>query len=219
MRRAIFILILSVLSLTRIHSQFSLATDFNLQRSFKENQRYWAVGQTVYLHYQLSHRNGAFGSFVYYSNGRFENELQATAKGPITTPQQITYISRTKMSFKEIVFGWKHYFAGSASDEHGLNLYSLLGLGLIFGHVENLHSMPIDTSVYYVPVLQGNRNFKRLTLDLGAGVEIPLGAEIYLYTELKAPIPITYFPSRYLLVSKYAPLTTSLSLGFRIFFD
>jgi len=140
------------------------------------------------------------------------------AKSPITIPQQIAYNNRTQLSFKHFSLGWKRYIKGAANAEARLNIYGLAGFGLLMGHVSNDHSVTLDTTVYTVPVRAGEASFKRLTLDMGAGAEVPLGGNFYIYLEGKTLIPITDYPSPYMLPAKYAPLTASLHLGLRILF-
>jgi hypothetical protein len=69
----------------------SVATDLDLQRSFKKEQRYWAVGQAVQLHFHFSQKDGLYSWISYYSDGKFSNDLIAEAKLPATNPQQVNY--------------------------------------------------------------------------------------------------------------------------------
>ena len=200
-------------------AQFSLATDFSLQRSIREGQQYWAVGQTVTGQFNFSAKNAAYAWFCYYTKGKFNNDITATAKSPVTVPQNINYTNQASLGFKEISIGWKHYFLGSYNAEDKWNLYTVLGLGLMLGVVENTQTSNIDTSMYMNPVLPGKANFKRLTYDVGLGVEKPVGGDVYLYLEGKSFIPSTDYPSDHLLVNHNAPLTINLSFGIRILFD
>jgi hypothetical protein len=70
-----------------------------------------------------------------------------------------------------------------------------------------------------VPLLSGESGFKRLTVDLAAGWEFPLNNGINIYSELKAWIPASDYPSKYLLVNDNAPLILSFNFGLRIYFD
>lgn len=200
-------------------TRFSLATDFSVLRSFKSDQRYWAVGQTVAGHFHLSPRDGLFVWISYYSNGKFSNQYEATARSIFTNPYRVNFDNRSKLSFKHISMGWKHYLCKNPTNEKGMGWYGLAGLGLMIGRIENSQSQVFDTTVYNVPVFAGKGNFKRLTLDLGTGVEVPIGADIYIYTEAKAMIPVSYYPSNYLFNSKYAPLTGCFNIGLRILFN
>jgi hypothetical protein len=199
--------------------QFSLATDFSLLRSFKKEQQYWAVGQTVHLHFHFTPRDGVYAWIAYYSDGKFRNDLTASAKSPATTPQQVNYQNKAQMRFKHVSLGWKRYLKGNADAEKNLNIYSYAGFGLMIGRVINTHSPGVDTSRYIVPVASGKANFKRLTFDLGLGLEVPVGGDIFLYFEGRALVPTTDYPSKYLFVNKNAPFTGIANLGMRILFD
>ena len=156
---------------------------------------------------------------AYYSNGKFSNHPSATAKSPFTLPQQIDYTNDAQMRIKHISVGWKHYLKGAYNIEDKWSLYGYAGFGLLLGSIENQHSVSIDSAEYYIPVFKGKANFKRLTLDLGLGYEIPLGGDIYFYMEGRAFLPTTDYPSNYLFLNKKAPLTGSLNTGLRILFD
>jgi hypothetical protein len=198
---------------------FSITTDLGLQRSIKKEQQYWAVGQTVHVHFHFTPKNGAYAWISYYSDGKFKNDLIATAKQPATNPQQINYTNSAAMRFKHFSVGWKHYFKGESDIEGGWSLYGYSGFGLLLGRVINSHSVLIDTTLYNVPVRSGKANFKRLTLDLGLGWEIPLGGNVYFYNEGRAWIPTTDYPSKYIFINKNAPFVASLNFGIRILFD
>jgi len=88
----------------------------------------------------------------------------------------------------------------------------------MMGRVNNVINRVIDTSAYKLPVSDGKGNFKRLTLDLGLGYEAPIGGDVYLYFEGRSLIPISNYPSEYLYINGYAPLTASAQLGLRILF-
>ena len=199
-------------------ARFSIATDLGLQRSFKKGQQYWAGGHTIQAQFHFTSKDGAYAWISYYTNGKFDNNVIATAKSPATVPQQINYLNHALMRFKQISIGWKKYLKGSFDKEEGWNLYGYAGFGLILGRVDNSHSVSIDTVVYKVPVRMGKANFKRLTLDLGLGWEVPLGADIYFYAEGRAWIPTTDYPSKYIFVNDNAPLVGMINAGIRILF-
>jgi len=199
-------------------ARFSLATDASLLRSFKKDQRYWSIGQTVHFHFNFSARSGAYAWFAYYSNGKFSNAVSATAKSATTNPQSVSYRNKAEVQFKHISLGWKQYLKGSFDAEAGWNIYGYAGFGLMLGHIQNEHSISIDTSIYNVPVLSGKAGFKRLTLDIGLGVEYPVGAEVFIYFEGRALVPTTDYPSKYLFVNDNAPFTAVANLGVRILF-
>ena len=199
-------------------TQFSLATDVSVLRSFKETQQYWAIGQTVKFHFNFMPKDGAYAWLAYFADGKFVNGLTAIAKSPTTTPQQIDYFNGSALRFEHISLGWQHYLHGKFNSEYW-NLYAYGGFGLMIGRVVNTPTTPIDTSMYHVEVLSGKGHFKRLTFDLGLGAELSLSAAVYMYLEARAMVPTTYYPSPYLLVNYKAPFTGAGSFGFRILFD
>lgn len=200
-------------------TRFSLATDLSVQHNFKKEQRFTVIGHTVQAQFHLTPTEGVYVWFVYYSNGRFKNNLAATAKSSATTPQQISYVNSANMRLKEISIGWKKYLKGNAEAEKGINLYAYAGFGLMLGRVENTHSViGIDTAVYNVPVINGRANFKRLTLDPGIGIDKYLGGDMFVYTEARVWIPTDGYPSRYIYINDKAPWAGMLSLGLRVLF-
>jgi len=204
-----------------VHSQipgFSVATDLTLQRNFKEEQRFWAFGQTINAIFHLDAQNGVYAWFSHYSNGKFRNNITATAKSPATTPQQIRFVNNGKMRLKELSIGWRKYLLGTFDAEKKINIYGYAGFGLLLGSIENTQSVNVDSAIYNVPVLSGKANFKRLTFDLGIGVEKPIGGDFYLYTECRAWIPTTDYPSKYIFVNENAPFTGMFCAGLRLLF-
>lgn len=197
---------------------FSLATDLGLQRSFKKEQRYFAGGHTVHALFHFTQKGSVYAWIAYYSPGKFNNALTATAKSSTTTPQEISYLSSAEMRFKHFSVGWRNYFKGSYASEEGFNLFGYAGFGLMLGRVLNGHSVFIDTATYDVPVYTGKANFKRLTLDIGGGWEIPIGGDVYFYTEGRLWIPTTDYPSKHIFINENAPFVASLNFGVRILF-
>ena len=198
--------------------RFSTASDLGLQRSSKKGQQYWAGGHTIQVQFHFAPKDGAYAWISYYTNGKFSNNVTATAKSPATSPQQINYVNKALMRFKHISIGWKRYLKGTFNTEEGWNIYGYAGFGVILGRIENTHSVSIDTVVYKVPVRVGKANFKRLTLDLGIGWEIPLGADVFFYAEGRAWIPTTDYPSKYIFINDNAPLVCMINAGIRILF-
>lgn len=199
--------------------QFSLSTDATVMRSFRKDQQFWAFGQTITGHFHFTPKNGVYTWLTYYTNGKFNNNVTAGAKAVITTPSEIQYVNQALLRYKHISIGWKHYFKGAYNNEDNWNLYGYAGFGLLFGGIENKHSVAIDTASYYLPVLSGKANFKRLTYDLGLGYERPMGGDFSIYIESRVFIPAMGYPSPYLFVNKRAPLAASANLGLRILFD
>jgi len=165
-------------------------------------------------------KGGAYASLSYSSYGNFTNQLSATAKDSTTSPQLISFDNHAQIRFQQVSLGFKHYFVGTTDAEIKFNLYTITGLGLIFGRVTNKYSTSIDTSLYNAPVqpVNGSGHFKRLTLDLGLGWEVPLGSDVFLYMTGKVWIPTSDYPSKYLFVNDNAPLVGMIGLGIRILF-
>jgi len=200
--------------------RISGSTDLMILRSFKNDQRFWAVGQNIIVDWDFTSKGGAYASLSYSSYGKFTNELSATAKAATTSPQQISFDNNAQIRFEQISLGFKHYFVGSTDAEVNWNLYTITGFGLMFGRVTNDYSTSIDTSLYNAPQqpVNGNGHFKRLTLDLGVGWEIPLSADFYLYASGKVWIPTSDYHSKYLFVNDNAPLIAMFGIGVRILF-
>jgi len=205
-----------VFSQTRV----SIETDISLQRNFKKEQHFWTIGQSVTVNWHFNPREGAYALVCYYSNGNFKNELSATAKSPVTSPQQLSFVNKAQVRLEQISFGWKRYVVGTSDAEKNWNLYVFAGFGLIFGKATNNYSIAIDTALYNTPSrpVNGSGHFKRLTLDVGLGWEVPLGGDIFIYSQAKAWIPTTEYPSRYLFVNNNAPFAAMISAGLRILF-
>lgn len=221
MIRRPFILFLSILFCLESFSQqfqFSVATDLSTQRNFKKEQQYWAIGQTVHLHFHITPKDGVYTWFAYYSNGHFKNNLVATAKSGVSFPQQIPYVNSARMRLKHLSVGWRRYLKGAADEENKWNLYFYAGFGLLLGRVENSHSVSIDTARYYVPVRTGKANFKRLTLDPGIGWERDMGGDFFIYAETRLWIPTTDYPSNFIFVNSSAPFTAMINVGIRLLF-
>jgi hypothetical protein len=200
-------------------TQFSLVTDFTILRSFIKEQRFWIIGQTVAGHFNFTPKDGMYAWFTYSGKGKFSNWLAATAKSVFTIPLQVDYTNNAIMVFNHISIGWKHYLKGAYNIENKWNLYGYAGFGLLFGKIENTHSVAIDSADYFIPVFKGKAYFKRLTLDLGLGYEVPAGGDVFFYLEGRALIPTTDYPSNYLLINDNAPLMGSFNIGVRILFD
>ena len=198
--------------------RFSFASDVSIQRNFKKEQQYWAVGHTTHAVFHLTPKDGIYLWFAYYSNGRFQNSLNATAKSAFTLPQQIHYTNSGRMRLKQFSVGWRKYLKGTPDSESKWNVYGYAGFGLLLGRIDNVHSLTIDTAAYTLPVRSGKANFKRLTVDLGVGWEAPIGGDFYFYTEGRVWIPTTDYPSDYLFVNDNAPFVAMLCTGIRIIF-
>ena len=222
-KKVSFLIIISLLLLSNLYSfsQFSIASDLSVLRSFKKEQRFWSVGQSVQTHFHFSPHDEAYFMFTYYRIGKFSNRLTANAKSTGTNPQQFNFISNAQMRIRHFSVGWKRYLKGSYNSEGAWNLYGYAGFGIILGKIINTYDRSIDTSLYSTPSnpVMGSGLFKRLTLDLAGGWEILLGGDIYLYIEGRAWVPASDYPSEFLLVNDRAPLFATLHLGIRILID
>ncbi len=103
------------------------------------------------------------------------------------------------MRMKHFSAGWRKYLKGTAAAENGWNIYAYAGLGIFMGRVENSHSVAIDTADYNVPVLSGTANFKRLTLDLGLGWELPLVVAFQYMRKEEPGFPLLIIPANIFL--------------------
>jgi len=221
LKKKLFILFLSLNFFEPAFSQtaqFSLSTDLSVLHSFKKEQRFWAIGQTITGHFNFTPKDGLYVWFAYYGNGKFSNQVTAPAKDTSTVPQQVVYTNNAIMRFRHFSTGWRHYLKGGSNIEEGWSLYGYAGLGIFFGEIANTHSVPVDTAHYTIPVWQGKGNFKRLTLDLALGYELPVGGDIFFYIEGRVLVPTTDYPSNYLFINANAPLTGSVNGGMRIIF-
>jgi len=219
--KTILLIIVSFLpQLIFSQTRISVATDASVLRSFKEGQQFWAFGQDVVMNWNFTPRSGAYAWVAYYSKGNFENSLSAEAKSATTVPQEISFSNKAQVRFQHVSLGWKYYLVGRSDIENGWSLYTITGLGIMFGTASNVYSTTIDTSLYNTPKnpINGSGHFKRLTLDLGLGWEVPIGGDLFFYAEGKTWLPTTDYPSEYLLVNENAPVTGMLTAGFRILF-
>ena len=217
-RFIIFLFFIFFSAVVSAQTQFSIASDLGLQRSFKKGQQYWAGGHTIQVQFHFTPKDGAYAWVSYYTSGKFNNNVTATAKSIATSPQQVNYVNNAVMRFKQISIGWKKYLKGAFNIEEGSNIYGYAGFGLLLGRIENTHSVLIDTLVYNVPVRTGKANFKRLTLDLGLGWEAPIGADVFFYAEGRVWIPTTDYPSKFIFVNDNAPLVGMINAGIRVLF-
>jgi hypothetical protein len=198
--------------------RLSVAPDLSLIRNFSPKQRFWSLGQTVQFNFHFSAKESGYAWITYYTPGKFKNNFTATAKSLTTTPYTIPFKASARWRNNEVSLGWKHYFKGRFDAETGYNIYGIAGFGLMFTKVENIFSPIIDTSLYNTPTLAGNSEFYRLTVDLGTGVEFPIGGNFFLYSDVRTWIPTTDYPSPYLHNNKNVPLPFMVSGGMRILF-
>lgn len=217
-----YILVLAIyvfsIGITKAQPVFSIATDATILRSLSPQQHFFAVGQTVTGNIHFTKKETLYAWVAYYTNGKFKNSATAIANSITTNPQTIHYTVYSKLRYRQISVGWKHYFRGSYNEEMNWNLYGLAGFGLLLGSAENTYNTFIDTLQYTTLLhpLPGAGSFKRLTFDIGVGNEIPLSTSIYLYTELRSWLPASDYPSPYLINNSKVPLSLILCGGLRV---
>jgi hypothetical protein len=218
--QTILLFITSIFCQVAFSQAMNIRTDLSVLRSFKEGQRFWSFGQNIVAEWDVTSRDGPYISLCFYKTGKFDNSLVTTAKSSTTSPAEIAFTNKAEMKLHQYSLGWKHYLVGNFEQETKWNLYTITGFGLLFGTSKNTYSTVIDTSLYYSPTQpeEGSGHFKRLTLDLGLGWEIPLSAAAYIYAEGKIWIPTTDYPSKFLLVNDNAPLIAVVGVGLRILF-
>ncbi len=202
----------------RAQTQVSLGTDVTILRNFSPAQKFFVFGQTIKGDFHFSKRETLYAALVYYSPGKFHNKFIATAKSPQTTPYLLGYNVRGEWRMREISVGWKHYFKGSFDEEKNWNLYGIAGFGLVF--TRSVNTFVIDSSRYFTPgaPVLGKGEFKRLTLDVGLGAEVPLGGNFFAYGEAKTWLRASNYPSPYLQFNKNVPLPAIITTGLRILF-
>jgi hypothetical protein len=198
--------------------RLSVAPDLSLMRNFSPKQKFWSLGQTVQFNFHFSAKESGYAWITYYTPGKFKNNFTAAAKSTATTPYTIPFKASARWRNNEVSLGWKHFFKGRFDAETGYNIYGIAGFGLMFTKVENSFSPVVDTSLYISPTRSGNSEFYRLTIDLGAGVEFPIGGNFFLYSDVRTWIPTTNYPSPYLHNNKNVPLPFMISGGMRILF-
>ena len=220
-RSGLFLISFLILFTAAAQSNFSLATDVAYLRNFKKHQRFGSVGHTIQFQYHVTGKEGIYAWLSYYQKGKYQNTLTAAAKSPVTNPQQHTFSNNASMAIQHYSVGWKHYFiGGSEGDSINWSLYGLAGFGLIAGRITNVFADQPDTALYNLPSspVSGEGQFKRLTLDIGAGWEKALSDRIFLYGEVRLWIPASSTPSPYLFVNKNAPFAATVNAGLRVLF-
>jgi hypothetical protein len=213
----VILLIVSVSAYGQL--RFSFASDISFMRNFSPQQKFWALGGTIQSNLHFNSKQSAYAWISFYTPGSFKNNFTATAKSSATFPSSLPFKASAKWRNNEVSLGWKHFFKGSFDAENGWNAYGLAGFGLLFANVENNFSPSVDTSLYLTPTRSGNSKFYRLTFDLGAGLEYPMGAGFFLYSDVRTWLPASDYPSPYLHSNKNVPLSFMISAGMRILFD
>jgi len=201
--------------------KFSLASDLSVLHNFDRQQAFTAFGQTVQGLWHLDEKNTLYTWFSYHTNGKFKNDLSASALSAVTQPQTLLFNSRSEIKLRQLSVGIRRYLLGSYKKLEKFNLYGAAGFGLMIGLASNNFSIPVDTMLYTVQnkLVSGSGNFKRLSMDLTAGWEFPLAYEIFIYSEGRLYIPTTDYPNNYLLKNNNTPFPGSIHLGIRVLFN
>lgn len=218
MKNSIIFLLLFFTICTHAQIRFSIATDLSLMRNLSPKQKFWALGETVQFNFHFSQKQSAYAWLNYYTAGKFQNNFTAIAKSSATSPSAIPFIASAQWRNNEVSLGWKHYFKGSFDAETGYNLYGTAGFGLMFTKVTNIFTPVIDTAKYTTSTLAGNGEFYRLTIDIGTGIEFPVGGNFFVYGDVRTWIPTSDYPSPYLHSNKNVPMPLIISGGMRILF-
>jgi len=202
-------------------SQFSISTDVSFLHNFDGKQPFTVPGQTVEIQWHPGEKYVLYSYFTYHWNGKYASSLEADAKQPATQPQSFSFKNHSEMTLHHLSIGIKKYLTGSFHNEDRFTLYVSGGFGLIMGKASNNFSVPVDTSQYTIQnnIIGGTGRFKRLTFDVSAGVEYPVGYLVFFFSEARLLIPTTGYPSNYLLKNDNAPLLGSINIGFRILFN
>jgi hypothetical protein len=197
----------------------SISTDLTFMRNFSAKQKFLVLGQTLQGNLHFSEKESAYVWIMYFTNAKFKNKFTATAKSSTTIPASYPYTVTGLWKLNQFSLGWKHYFKGGFDTEDFWRLYGLAGFGLAFSDVENTFSTPLDTSLYTTNAPQsGTGHFYRLTVDLGAGIEFPIGGSFSVYGDIRTWIPSSSDPSPYLTENKNVPFVFMMNLGLRILF-
>jgi hypothetical protein len=201
--------------------KFSLATDLSILRNFDGRQKFTVAGQTVVPQWHFDKNTSLYAWFSYHGNGKYKSTLTATAKSTATQPQSFSFTNNSEMRLRQLSLGIKKYFKGSYDNLENISIYAGGGFGLIIGTATNSFSSIVDTSLYTTQnnVVNGSGDFKRLTLDLLAGVDFPISYEVFFYSELRMYLPTTNYPNNYLLKNSNAPLLGGINLGIRVLFN
>jgi hypothetical protein len=222
LKKIVLLIVLSCVASGMIQAQiyFSLATDASLLRNLTPRQRFFTFGQTIQGNWHFSKKESAYAWLSFYTNGKFKNAQSAIANDINTSPYQVDYTVTSTLRYRQISLGWKHFFVGSFDSESQWNVYGYAGFGLLWVQITNTYSQTIDTVAYHnrFYITPGDGRTNRLTFDLGAGTEYPLGTDLYLYAELRTWLNASYNPSPYLLDNNI-PKMLAANIGLRMLLD
>jgi hypothetical protein len=198
-------------------TRVSLATDLTVLYNFSPQQKFWAFGQTLQGNFHFTGKESAYAWVMYFTDGKFKNDYVANAKSPATVPATIQYTVNSTWDFRHMSLGWKHYFRGGFDIEEGWSLYGAAGFGLLFADVSNSYNFDVDTAQYVTDApASGSGSFSKMTVDLAAGAEIPLGGGFSAYGEIRTWLPSSHDPSPYVVDNNNVPRLLMINAGIRI---
>jgi hypothetical protein len=209
-----------LMQLVNAQVQLSIATDVSGLRNFSPQQKFFAFGQGVQAEVHVAKKQAIYARVNYHTAGNFSNRFTAVAKDAATVPQQMNYTVEGQWSFRQVSVGLKQFLRGSFEQETGWSAYGVAGFGLLFAKAENTLQTPVDTSVYKLQNVAtiGKDDFKRLTFDIGVGVEYPVAYGFYLYSDIRTWLPVSNYPSTLLHNQNHVPLPLMLQAGMRVLF-
>lgn len=201
--------------------RFSVSTDLSIMHNFDGRQPFTVPGQSIGVQWHPDEKYSVYSYFTYHLKGKYVSRLEARAKQTATQPQSFQFTNRSEMRLLHLSIGVKKFLTGSFRNMDELNVYISGGFGLLMGEALNNFSVAIDTGLYNIQdnVIGGSGDFKRLSFDLSAGVEYPVGYAFFLFSEARMLIPTTDYPSSYLLKNNNAPFLGSINIGVRILFN
>ena len=205
-----FVLVLSA------QVDFSLASGASVLRNFSPQQGFWAFGQTIRAAVYFSPKQSAYASLDYYTEGKYKNSFTASAKSPATSPQELNYTATGRLTYRQVSLGWKHFFKGSYHEQRDYTIYGTAGFGFLFSKVRN--TVPVDTVLYNAIPTEGESKVRKLTFDLGLGVEQCLGGNFFAFGEGRLWLPASSHTNPYLSNQKNVPLAGMFSIGLRVLF-
>lgn len=155
----------------------------------------------------------------YYVNGGYKNNSVATRKDTAGGGLSLAFSSKSRLGYRGLSLGYKHFFRGSYDNEERWNMYGTAGFGLLSASIENIFDRAIDSSLYRLPgVAAGSGRFTRLTFDVALGAEKAMAAGFFLYGEVRTWLQASSYPSPY-LHNNNLPKVLLLNGGVRILFD
>jgi len=214
----VFIIFISVA--LQAQSAFSITTDASVLRNFTKGQAFTSIGQSVFANFHINRKETLYAGISYYVKGKYSNALVAVEKDTSGGVMSLNYTSNSKLGYRQVSIGLKHFFKGAFNNEESLNIYGTAGFGLLTGRVENTFDREVDSSIYTIPQqsISGSGRFRRLTFDVAVGAETKLAAGFFLYGELRTWLQASSYPSPY-LYNNNTPQVLLLNGGVRILFD